>query len=77
MFGARKIDHKAMDCLLNKSEEDSPSIGPIAQIVTKEPGSFCPFVWPKTGYFSSLSLLFHDCWMEASAPDIMPCSQWE
>lgn len=39
MFGARKIDHKAMDCLLNKSEEDSPSIGPIAQIVTKEPGS--------------------------------------
>ena len=44
MFGARRIDHKAMDCLLNKSEEDSPSIGPIAQIVTKEPGSFCPFV---------------------------------
>lgn len=51
MFGVRKIDHKAVDCLLNKSEADSPSTGPVAHIAAKEPGSFCPLFDLKQGAF--------------------------
>lgn len=61
MFWARKtssgLSHKALYCLLNKSEAGSPNFGSVALIVMRDPGSFHPFGHPQ-GCFSSLSLLF-------------------